>query len=542
MYFCTVQELLTVQPATVMAGWAGRHNRVCRVVQPVAAGPADKLADSLVLLGAESRQADIPALIVECCNSAPAGILLSGYTAPLPQQVLDMAETNAVPLLSCQMQLTARELQQALELAAESAQTGRLTGLAEQCSRRQLANFALDLPGVLAQLAGYLQNPVVVVDAACQLLAQAGSDRFLAGDELTGLVNSARLPVLQRKSRAQAGEEFYLQQLAAGEMHELTGYIAPLVLAGQLFGYLMAFAAGPEFNELDLLRIRETGVSCLHLLIVRRQVAEVETKYKEHFLYDLLYNNFDSEEALIKRARYWGWELSKPQWLLVIEADDFQHLPDKADILETIQLTVSACLRVRYRYAITSIMQDQLVVIIPGTEGDAKSIKAQVRKLAQSLQTEIGGLFPRVTFSIGIGKHYLAAADLCRSYQEAKHALALGRFSQEKGHITHFEDLGIIRLLSHVSLDQLDDYYKEQLAAILEHDEKNATNYLEILQVYFQQNGDLNLMAEKLFMHPNTVRYRLRKLEELLDTDLQKIESRVSLSIACKIARMRKPN
>lgn len=118
----------------------------------------------------------------------------------------------------------------------------------------------------------------------------------------------------------------------------------------------------------------------------------------------------------------------------------------------------------------------------------------------------------------------------------------LGRFIQENNHITHFEDLGIIRLLSHISPDQLDDFYKEHLAVILEHDEKNDTKFLETRQMYFQQNGDLNLMAEKLFMHANTVRYRLKKIEELLDTDLQRIENRVNLSVACKIAKMRETN
>lgn len=544
--YCTVQELLTVNPvfqAMVVAGWVGRNKRIFQVMASLSDELNGNLEGRVVLVGTdEAGQADIQDMLHGYCNLSPAAILLSGYTTAPSQRVIDAADKNAVPLLICRRKITVIELQNVLELTADLVQEGRITGYAEQYRLRQLADLKLELPGLLDKLAEYLRNPVIVVDAAFQTMARGGSERLAPAGNLGAWVTSARFQILQRKKNGQFSEVAYQQQLDVPGTDKINCYIAPLALEGRLLGYLLSFAALAEFNELDLLRIRETGVSCLQLLICRRNVEEIEKKYKEHFLYDLLYNNFDSEDALIKRAQYWGWEFSKPHWLLVVEADDFKQLSDKAEIMETVLLSVAACLKSRYRYAICSNMRDQIVIIIPGSDSDGKSIKHHLHNLANVLQTEIRDLYPKLTFSIGIGKQYPAISDLCRSYQEAKHALDLGRFIQEKSHITHFEDLGIIRLLSHVSLDQLNDFYKEHLAAILEYDEKNNTNFLETLQVYFQQNGDLNLMAEKLFMHANTVRYRLKKIEELLDTDLQKIENRVIFSVACKIAKMRETN
>jgi len=154
--YCTVQELLTVNTvfqAIVVAGWAGRNNKVFQV----AAEHPDKLGGNLegkvVLISAyDTGQTDIQKLLHGYCNLSAAAILLSGYTAALSQQVIDEADKNAVPLLICQQKLTATELQNVLEFTAESVQKGRISGYAEHCRLRQLADLKLELPGLLANL------------------------------------------------------------------------------------------------------------------------------------------------------------------------------------------------------------------------------------------------------------------------------------------------------------------------------------------------------------------------------------------------------
>lgn len=446
-----------------------------------------------------------------------------------------------MPLLAIGKPLEEQELVFALELVIILKQGNRLVHFAEYSDLNQLAALGTDLPPLLTRLAVYLQNPAVLVNPAFHIISSSTDEELLDHIEQEQLTRLVRF----QHYRCKAGELFakpYRSKLEDSNGGSVSCWVNPLLRDGQLYGYLLVFDVSDHLNPLDICRIKEIGIFILQVLAHRKTIEDTEKKYQDHFLYDLLYNNFVTEESLIQRARHWNWDFSKPQQILIMEPDDLHLLTNKSRMLRNLQLNVEDFLQHKYRQVIVTEQQGQIVIIIGDITDDNKTAKQQWKSLGKSLQAYMQEIITDVTFSVGIGKFYTTIADLCRSYQEAKHALDLGRFIQEKGHITHFEELGIIRLLSHMSLEQLDDYYKEYLAVLIEYDEKNDTNFIETLHVYFQQNGDLNLTAEKLFQHANTLRYRLKKIEELLETDLKQLENRINLSVACKIFKMRKTN
>lgn len=528
--------------AKVVAGWAGRNNKVHKIVTAGPGATTQALAGVLVLVNTGERQGDLPGALAAYLNSTAAGIIVNGYGTVLSPGLIAAAEKSRMPLLVFPQAIEVQELAGSLTLVLELVKNRTIISFSEGYRLRQLTNLSQELPVLLNQLTAYLQNPAVLLDSAFQLLAAGMSGHGLTAAELGRLVKAVRPLILERRQSVPLAAEPYHQQLTGFHEQAMNCFVTPLVLAGQLFGYLLVFEDAGPVNTLDAGRIGEVGLVCLQLLINRRNTEEIEKKYKQQFLYDLLYNNFESTDELIKRGRYWDWELTGPQHLLVAEPDDFNQLRNKDRVLAALALFFETFLRSHFLQAIVTEMQDQVIVIIPAAAEKARSAKLLIKNLANLLQANLQEAAFETTVSFGIGKLHSSAAELCQSFQEAKHALDLGRFIREKGHITHFEDLGVIRLLSHINAEQLDEYYKEQLAVIIEYDEKNNMNFLAILQMYFQQNGDLNATAEKLFMHPNTLRYRLKKIEELLDVDLQKLEIRINLAVACKIAKMHKTN
>lgn len=541
--YCTVQELMVLDPlrqSTIVGGWAGRENRISQVVTAVPRLAASELTNSLVIIRQESQVQDTEATLRAYLHSGAAAILFIGPDTVLLPCLTAIAEERQMPLLAIGRSLEEQEFVFALELVITLNKGKRLIHFAEYSNLNQLTAIGTDLPPMLTKLAVYLQNPVVLVNPAFHIISCSKDEKLLDHIEWEQLTRLARL----QHYRCKAGELFakpYRSKLEDSNGGSVSCWVNPLVGDGQLYGYLLVFDVSDHLNPLDICRIKETGIFSLQVLAHRKTIEDTEKKYQDHFLYDLLYNNFVTEESLIQRARHWNWDFSKPQQILIMEPDDLHLLTNKSQMLRKLQLNVEDFLQHKYRQVIVTEQQGQVVIII-GDANEGKTAKQQWKSLGKSLQAYMQEIITDVTFSIGIGKFYTTIADLCRSYQEAKHALDLGRFIQEKGHITHFEELGIIRLLSHMSLEQLDDYYKEYLAVLIEYDEKNDTNFIETLHVYFQQNGDLNLTAEKLFQHANTLRYRLKKIEELLETDLKQLENRINLSVACKIFKMRKTN
>lgn len=541
--FCTVQELMILDPvrqSTIVGGWAGRENRISQVVTAVPQLAASDLSNYLVIIRQESQVEDTESTLRTYLHSGAAAILFIGAETVLLPCLAAMAEERQMPLLAIRKSLEEQEFIFALELVITLKQGNRLIHFAEYSDMSQLAHVGTDLPPLLTKLAVYLQNPVVLVNPVFHIISSSTDEILLDHIEREQLTRLVRF----QHYRCKAGElpaKPYLCKLEKSNDGSISCWVNPLLRDGQVYGYLLVFDISNHLNPLDICRIKETGIFSLQVLAHRKTIEDTEKKYQDHFLYDLLYNNFVTEESLIQRARHWDWDFSRPQQILIMEPDDLHLLTNKARMLRNLQLNVEDFLQHKYRQVIVTEQQGQIVIII-GDANEGKTAKQHWKSLGKSLQAYMQEISTDVTFSVGIGKFYTTIADLCRSYQEAKHALDLGRFIQEKGHVTHFEELGIIRLLSYMSLEQLDDYYKEYLAVLIEYDEKNDTNFIETLHVYFQQNGDLNLTAEKLFQHANTLRYRLKKIEELLETDLKQLENRINLSVACKIFKMRKTN
>jgi purine catabolism regulator len=76
------------------------------------------------------------------------------------------------------------------------------------------------------------------------------------------------------------------------------------------------------------------------------------------------------------------------------------------------------------------------------------------------------------------------------------------------------------------------------LGTLLEQD--NTQVLLETLEGYYQNSGNLSQTAEALFIHRNTLSYRLDRIREICDMDLNHPDTSLAMQIALRLYRMRK--
>jgi len=74
---------------------------------------------------------------------------------------------------------------------------------------------------------------------------------------------------------------------------------------------------------------------------------------------------------------------------------------------------------------------------------------------------------------------------------------------------------------------------------LLDFDRDSNLELEETLLTYFACSGDLNSAAQRLFLHPNTLRYRLKKAAEILGLDISRLENQLNLYVALKIGRLK---
>ena len=136
---------------------------------------------------------------------------------------------------------------------------------------------------------------------------------------------------------------------------------------------------------------------------------------------------------------------------------------------------------------------------------------------------------------MGLGRGYGSSAGLRRSYSQARQAVKCAPM----GGLSSYSELGIDTLLLDIrDRDRMEELYRDTMRPILAYDRTGGSNLYETLDTYYNCNMDAALAAETMFLHKNTVRYRIGKIEELLGASLKDVQTVMLLGVCLKIGRL----
>lgn len=137
-------------------------------------------------------------------------------------------------------------------------------------------------------------------------------------------------------------------------------------------------------------------------------------------------------------------------------------------------------------------------------------------------------------YCIGIGEPSHNIYCIAKSFQQAKCVLDLGQTDK-----LFYSELGLYRLLACIEdRETVRGYVNDQLGPLLQYDQMHAGNLLEVLCVYLRHNGSVKETAEELYVHRNTINYKIRRIAELLGRSLTDYETCSELLAALKLHRL----
>jgi putative methionine-R-sulfoxide reductase with GAF domain len=139
--------------------------------------------------------------------------------------------------------------------------------------------------------------------------------------------------------------------------------------------------------------------------------------------------------------------------------------------------------------------------------------------------------------SVGISNVCAGPASFRAGLEEAGYALAGTTVLRGKPPLLSYEDLGAYKYLLRMSLDGSRDRHREAIARIVDYDETHSTALLRTLEEFLSRRGTITATAEALYIHPNTLRQRLRRIMELTGLDLRR-EDWLMVEIAVKLAAL----
>ena len=140
--------------------------------------------------------------------------------------------------------------------------------------------------------------------------------------------------------------------------------------------------------------------------------------------------------------------------------------------------------------------------------------------------------------AIGVSELCESPADGGRGYREARDAATIGRALLGDGGAIPFSQLGAYRYLVHIAAeDAPHDRMRAAVDRLIDYDRKRRTALLDTLERYLAERRSVIESARALFIHPNTLRQRLGRIEELTGLRLDE-DDLLSLELAIKLARL----
>jgi purine catabolism regulator len=384
----------------------------------------------------------------------------------------------------------------------------RASQLHERLERLVLEGRGLDK--VLGSIASAVGGAAMVLDTGGRELARHPR----RGGAAAG-VAEAVASELERRDRASSVAAF------APSDPDLAERVLVVPVSGRRdaspISWLAVVSEGPALGDFERLTARQAAMVVGLEMMRERVVRETERRLAGDLLSEALSGRLDPDE-LAGRLRPFG--IAGDAAVLVFDLDD-PHAAEGDAELAMGELGAPALV------ATTGASGRPLLCAVVSADGDDPTEIA--RKLRQSLAAAHGPIRAAASRSSAVGS-------LRRAFHEARCALeATSLQNGEAPDVASHEDLGAFTLLLAL---QDDDALRAYSDGLLEPIERTEGEYggelLRSLEAFIENNGNWERAARRLYCHRHTLRYRIRKVEELTGRDLGRATDRIELWLALR--------
>lgn len=157
-------------------------------------------------------------------------------------------------------------------------------------------------------------------------------------------------------------------------------------------------------------------------------------------------------------------------------------------------------------------------------------IMKQIIIALESTTEVINNRFGPKTLWIGVGNMVANYDEVYESYQRACDCSHFGRKNSRL--LVSFEQLGLEGLLMTCDRAQMRQYVGKKLDALQQYDQENQSDYMVTLEAFVKHGGNAVEVAKELYIHRNTVNYRLKRIKEMLGADFSGIQDFVEYQMA----------
>lgn len=390
---------------------------------------------------------------------------------------------------------------------------------------------------IIKTLTEMVKSVIVAYDTNGKLLA---TNLYMTSGE-------ANIGFEDKGIRAEGENLEYFYRTISVNGAKISGVAIPFKALSRISGYIfIKTEIGRSFNEYEWIAI-ENAVNVLNLEVTKQlAVAEIEQRFKNDLLSDLLTGNIQSESIILRRSDTMGWDMSKHYMAVVIKLtmpSEIRTKGDMAAVMRNIQDILKRGMegiQTEYGQSIIGTANDTFTVLWAYDKKKNYSKNAEsVRLIIENMYEACKERYGIQGFSAGIGHETDSIYDISKSYDEAVNAMKYGHIIYGENKICDFNGLGIYRLITKLnSREELMEFVPPSLKKLIDYDNASKNVLVHTLDVYLSCDCNLGKAASLLFIHYKTLVYRIGRIKEIMDVDNLEGDIRLELQLALKIMKI----
>lgn len=454
---------------------------------------------------------------------AALGLAVGRYIETIPDYLCVMAEQSGFPLIAVPYQLVFVDIAEDINKAIAQRDLRAALDIHQQLTRLVMHDAGLDeLAVTLATLVkqsvsienerfeAYANHNLAPVDEARRYTQQQGrTDPRL----VEALGKRGYLAEIRRTLRP-----VMLPKMPDVGL-EMERILAPIVVNGEIYGYVWIIADGNPLSELERMAV-ESGSTIAALMLLRQEKAQHEEAVERGDLVARLLTPkaAEREDWFADRALRYGLNLRAPFRIVVV---DGLKPPLNRAVTRAARLAQTGPWA-----ALVGQAAEQVILVVQ----DSAPVETVADLLVQHMNGDFG--LPRVVIS-GVGR---GAAWAARAFTDVQDALTVAIKLTPSARIVRCDTLGFLLALYRAGPDALrTSPFADALRDLRTED---GADLFHTLEVYLDLGGSGVSAADALHIHRSTLNYRLGRITDLTHADLGDPLQRVNLHTALKLIRL----
>lgn len=476
----------------------------------------------------QDNQEDLKRLIKDLhdINTAGLGIKVSRFLHEIDKEVIDFADKLEFPLIEIPESWNLGEITHQISSYISDSETGKLNyALHIQQELNQLLIKGYSINTMIQRMSKLLGVPIILFDPF--KAPEALSHHYEQNKQLTNEHISYFLKHYQQSTVYDKNKQVF----------ENKDHVIFKVLGYTYFPYyLMVSQVNKLSYPFSLLTIEQV-VSVLSFALYKNTKIEEAEQNDINRFFEALVNNQSDQTLSIKKhndllKRYNIFDSDYYQ-IIICDIDSSNSLENSYYLNERYQLTFHWL-----QYMFTDLDDYISIYKIPSTNRFAILLQNRhdyYYDYLKRLQNSYGEHFEG-TISFGIGNEVTEFTQISSSYFEANEAFDNGLMNDKENFISYYHSKDIKELLQLIPKEKLRPFIKHTLGPLSYPKTKKDLELKQTLQVYMDNQCDITKTAEKIYIHRNTVKYRINKCSNLIGVNIEDPMHSLNIRIALYVS------